>query len=106
MFNYVSLITMTQQKCLATMSNLSNVAAVRLYLGADVVQFSISESPQDMLCCITTNPKIQRMQWGEELSPHLSTAHTFMHNMNERMNENNTTGVVTTILYVWCMLFS
>lgn len=41
------------------------------HLWADVVQFSIHESPQYMLRSIPTNPKIQSMERRKQFSPNL-----------------------------------
>lgn len=42
-----------------------------LDLWADVIQFTVAQSPQHMLCCITTHPKIEGMERREQLSPYL-----------------------------------
>ncbi len=44
-----------------------------LDLWADVIQLAVAQSPQHMLCCITTHPKIEGLERREQLSPYLQT---------------------------------
>ena len=44
-------------------------------LWADVIQLAVAQSPQHMLCCITTHPKIEGMERREQLPPYLQTKH-------------------------------
>ena len=46
------------------------------YLWADVVKLAIAEPPQYVLRSITTNSKIQSMEWGKQFSPDLTKIHT------------------------------
>lgn len=46
-----------------------------LDLWADVIQFAVAQSPQHVLCCITTHPKIEGMERREQLPPYLQRKH-------------------------------
>lgn len=51
-------------------------------LWADVIQLAVAQSPQHMLCCITTHPKIEGMERREQLPPYPK----LMHELNKRVS--------------------
>ena len=50
---------------------MSHIIIFFVYLRADVVQLPIAQSPQNVLCGITSDPKVKSMERGEEFSPYL-----------------------------------
>lgn len=68
-FNTISLL------CKQTSTIMFSISGSVLDLWADVIQFAIAQSPQHMLCCITTHSKIEGMERREQLPPDLQTNH-------------------------------
>lgn len=40
-------------------------------LWADVIKFTIAQSPENVLCCVAADPKVQAMKRWKQLSPYL-----------------------------------
>lgn len=59
--------------CEQTSTIMFSIFGSDLDLWADVIQLAVTQSPQHMLCCITTHPKIEGMERREQLSPYLQT---------------------------------